>query len=150
LNAQEQAQISQLARNLGDVKAPEVQQGYVAQRHQLIPELILVWASCGCYWAGGTGGTPFVTPCGLENCNFEWSGIEGALLALEQAERPRDAEASIHVLSAPVAVPDGTSSPQTTPALEGPTALDELVEAMISEGGPVDVPMSEVPEKPKQ
>ena len=58
----------------------------MAERHPLLPTLVLVWAPCGCVWVGNNEDN-FVTPCGLETCHFKWVEALGALQALHAAEK---------------------------------------------------------------
>jgi hypothetical protein len=112
-----------------------------------MPDLLLVWAPCGCYWAGGYGGS-FITPCGRDICNFQWSEVQTALLALEQAERELPKE-KIHAVIDGAAQPvvAATTSTETPTQIQAPEdsidaqrAVNELIDAMISEGGPSDHP----------
>jgi hypothetical protein len=167
VNATEKARISQAAQLSDKMPAPTHQEGYVAERHQSLPDLIVVWASCGCYAAFGDRYS-VVTECGREGCDFQWAEAESALLALELAEKElvcaTDVKGPVLVKPAPEAIKapeSGTSTSEPASSLtnssttasvpsEGPnpaaagiatrTAIDQLIDAMISEGGPVDVP----------
>ena len=124
-----------MAKAVDAHKRPVPQEGYVAERHQLIPELLMVYAPCGCYWAGGLGGVPFVTPCSTDGCDFQYVEVEFALAALEQAElRLKPKEKNVPSLVPTAAVPDSNNPTEAS------------VTDMISEGGPVDEPLPEVPE----
>lgn len=128
--------LSERIVNLGkladEMARPANQEGYVAQRHELMPQYIMVWGQCGCYWLGGTGGD-FITPCQTPTCNFQWSEVTKALLELERAEKSLQ-----------------EANNDRVPELVASNALDTASEAqsqaMMAEGGPVDPAVSAVPE----
>lgn len=144
------------------------QEGYVAQRHDLRPDLLLVWAPCGCYWIGSNKQDYFVTMCGTKTCAYSWMETQKALDALQRAEESLKCTTAVEVpelvkpaqaSSTPASTPTVTnmettaSAPQTSPVVDTATttathtALDQLIDQMISEGGPVDPAVPEVPEE---
>jgi len=98
---------NQAAKLADDLTRPaSVQEGYTAERHPLVSDLIVVWSPCGCYWVGHDGKDrtveSFVTACQTASCDFKWVEIERALEALKSAE------ASISVVPPAIeAVEDG-------------------------------------------
>lgn len=101
---------------------------YVAERHALLPEYIVVWAPCGCFWLGNNLGSR-VTACATPACDFQWPAVKAALEAFHLLEQSLNtptepANLGIH----PVASADAISG------TEEPNGAQE----MISEGGPVD------------
>lgn len=128
MNAQERASISGIAHLTDQLKRPCRQEGYLAERHGLMPDLIVVWCPCACYWVGSSTQDYFVTTCGEDSCAYSWQETQRALEALWQAEEalktPNEIPQS-HPVLAVSDVPDSASETQ----------------AMISEGGPVDVPV---------
>lgn len=155
MNSLEMARMSEMAKYVdAHHRPPKAQEGYEAERHPLLKELIMVWAPCGCYWAGGHGGS-FVGPCFNMDCGFAWSEVERALQALQEAEGIGAApEGQIHVVTPILTAVSATetTSTETIPASGEDATVDQLIEAMqsmISEGGPVDAPVPEVPQDPK-
>lgn len=102
-------------------------EGYEAERHPSMPELIIVWAPCGCYWVGPPEPErPFVTYCGQEACVFEWQGVKLALQAFKQAEaslqeslNKKETNDSISVNSSDTG---GSSGPTGDSHQDGPAA----------------------------
>ena len=105
-------------------------EGYVAQRHDLQPDLIVVWATCGCYWVGRDKTEYFVTVCMLPTCSFDWNEVLRALDVLKIAEEQVSQDGLHAVRSAADAV--GLDAKSVEP-------MDPQVNDMISEGGPVDL-----------
>jgi hypothetical protein len=60
--------------------------GYIAERHELIPNLILIWGPCECVWIIAPRVESFLTPCGKSDCSFKWEEARIALAALAAFE----------------------------------------------------------------
>lgn len=97
---------------LADARSQPVQDGYIAERHPSMPELVLVWAPCSCCWVA-TAGESFVTSCGDRNrpCVFNWDEAMQALEFLQLAEKNSAdrAEQSLELLEAEASdmIPEG-------------------------------------------
>lgn len=119
-------------------------EGYVAERHASLPEYMVVWVPCGCYWIGNVDGE-FTTPCNTDACVFQYAEVHRALEAfrrIEEASKDPKEPTLETVPSCDVPAGSGVdagASVDPVPA-EAPEATD-----MISEGGPVDAAMPEVP-----
>lgn len=153
MNPQKAAMNAHIARLTDSLTHPPTG-GYEAQRHPLLPEQIIVWSPCGCYWVGNTHGS-FVTACGTVECDFKFLEVERALLALGEAEHGQPPAAS-PVGPSLVPAPDTPQNPSEK--IHGPSApaesdvsagtgtatvapVQEQIADMISEGGPPDPPM---------
>jgi hypothetical protein len=123
-------QVARVADGLG---RPPAQEGYVAERHGLRPELIIVWAPCSCYWVGGVEGS-FVTTCLKADCTFSWPQVEEALKALRLAElaMAQKANPGLRIAGTPEQARDVAPGEVS---VEGAEAAQ-----IISEGGPVGIP----------
>lgn len=115
---------------------PVPSQGYVAHRHELQPDLIVVWATCGCYWVGRDKTEHFVTICMLPTCSFDWNEVLRALDVLKIAEE-QDAKDGLHAVRSP----SDAVGLDTKPVEPVDSQVSDAVQAsdMISEGGPVDL-----------
>lgn len=111
-----------LARLTDSLTAP-ASEGYVAERHPLLPSLVLVWAPCGCVWTLALEEN-FVTACDQRACVFNWNAASEALEALQTSEKAHKIATGPGLVVAPpkAQVLEATSSP---------------ISDMISEGGPV-------------
>lgn len=107
---------------------------YVAERHPSFPEIILVWAPCGCYYVADKTDS-FVTECAKAGCDFQWTQVAMALEALRMAEQtPLDPVQEAP--NGPSVVPNNHIPADANPQSTAPE-VDEISE-MISEGGPVE------------
>jgi hypothetical protein len=136
--------IAQLADSLKR-PAGSFQQGYVAERHPLVPELIAVWAPCGCYWVGSVGTGCFTTACMTEACDFQYVEVERALEALKQAENAiKETPNGISAVDGNSGVSDnlpevGEGTEESEPSSTGRVIEGSPAEDMISEGSPAPV-----------
>lgn len=80
--------MSELAK-LADARTRPSGEGYIAERHPAMPDLMLVWApACSCCWVIPSRGETFLTTCGSQDCSFNWAEAAQTLLALQAAETP--------------------------------------------------------------
>lgn len=108
---------------------------YVAERHALLEDCIVVWAPCGCYYMANVGGS-FVTACVRTDCTFAWPEVERALEALRQAEESI-ANPKEPLKDGPNLVSAGDSASNAVGTGQDATEIQAESNAMISEGGPV-------------
>jgi hypothetical protein len=116
-------------------------EGYVAERHASMPEYMVVWVPCGCYWIGNVDGE-FTTPCNTDACVFQYAEVHRALEAFKRIEEASKAPKESKLESVPV--PDVVGVHTAELAGRGQEEPPEATD-MISEGGPVDAAMPEVP-----
>ena len=135
-----------LAQLADTLKRPDsAQQGYTAERHPLVQELIVVWAPCSCYWVGSTGTNSFVTACGQDSCGFKWSEVERALEALKQAENAvKEAPSGLSAVDGSGDVSGavsetGAGSEEPESQTTGRVIESSEASDMVSEGGPLAI-----------
>jgi hypothetical protein len=122
---------AQLAHMADMLRKPPTE-GYVAERHGLQPEFVIIWAPCGCYWIGNAGGS-FVTCCMKDCCDYSNLEAERALRALQQAEE---------ALQGPAEQP----KPQPKPVESPDEAVEASSETVESSEETSAEPLPEVPQ----
>lgn len=80
-------QVQKLAQ-ITDVAHLTFGESYSAQFHELIENLVLVTAPCGCVLAVGADGESLLTICQTEKCDFSWSAASQAWQFLWNATKP--------------------------------------------------------------
>lgn len=72
------------AAKASDALAAPQGEGYLAQFHDLIPELVVVFAPCGCRFVVRPDGESVLTVCLTEQCSFDWIQAADAYTVLVQ------------------------------------------------------------------